>query len=329
MIRYLRTPILVAFVAASLLACGDDGGDDGGDVDAANNVDASTETDGGDSDAGDGDAGATDARRSLRVEWVANANLVSPESAVWDSTNQVWYISNIGQPLVGPSQPGFITRLDADGTVMDPNPWVSGLGDPKGMAILGGELYVADNQSVVVIDIAGGTVDRTVQITGSLFLNDVAAGPAEVYISDTQGNAIYRLQPDDQFAVFVQDDKLDSPNGIVVEQDRLVVASVGPFAEPNTLAPLQEVALDDQEVTRIGTLEGKLDGIEPFAGGYLVTDFRGQVYQVAADGSHSLLIDLMFEHSLLSTADLGFDPVRQMAMIPDLSASAAVYFTIP
>ena len=85
-----------------------------------------------------------------------------PESAVWDPQSGFWYVSNQGAQASATD--GFISKVSKDGALVQLN-WVTGLGNPTGMRILDGKLYVADpnlqatlpNYAVVAIDVASGT----------------------------------------------------------------------------------------------------------------------------------------------------------------------------
>lgn len=278
------------------------------------------------------DAPETDAPApGLEVTFVEGGNFIAPESARWDSVNQVWYVSNFGEPFGAPPeelQPGWIARLEADGTVREEQ-WVANLGSPVGMAILDGNLYVADGGSILVIDIATGTVSDTILITGAMFLNDVAAGNGKIYVSDTFGNAIHEITPGQPPVLLVEGPELDFPNGLYVRENELVIAALGDLNDETNLGSLMTYSFDTGELTPIGTLEGRLDGVEVDGEDLLVTDFTGKLYRVDATGASELIADLVTDHGFMSTADLGWDPDRRMIAMPDLLGNQVGTFTIP
>jgi hypothetical protein len=82
-----------------------------------------------------------------------------------------------------------------------------------------------------------------------------------------------------KLSLLLQDDALDNPNGLLVEDERLVVASWGKMAPDfSTKVPghMKAVDLATKKVSALGdsTPVGNFDGVEPDGkGGYLVTDW--------------------------------------------------------
>ena len=258
---------------------------------------------------------------------------IAPESAHWDSENNVWYVSNYGQmaDLSGqtPDAPGFISRIGADGTVIDER-WLEMDGDFVGMATMDGMLYVSHGRDLIEIEIATKTVN-TVDIPGAAFLNDVATGGGNVYVSDTVTNTIFRYTPGETPVVFSQDESLAAPNGLYVDGDSVVVATLGAFP-PNPAMPGAIYWLDGNGIaTRLGSLSGLFDGIEKVDDSYIVSDFGGSVYLVDADdGSEELVANFAVDpHNLMATADIGFDPSTRTVMIPDLIGQTLHWFVLP
>ena len=298
---------------AGMTACG-------GDDDPPANPDAATVIDAG-SDA----MANVDAMASL-------PDIDTPESVLWDATENVWYVSNISGDPTEVDGVGWITRLDPFGEVMDAH-WVELLNAPKGMALHDGKLYVADITELVVIDTATGAIDRRIQVTDAQLLNDVAAGSdGTIYITDTFANIVFSYTPGtagQDPEIFVQDDKLKGPNGVLVEDTKLVVASVGAFGDNADLAPLWAIDLNSKAITQIGSLEGKLDGIVADGDRYIVSDFRGAIHTVQlADGQSVQARDAATKDGLQSAADIGFDPERRLVAIPDLLGNQVVLVSL-
>ena len=91
-------------------------------------------------------------------------------------------------------------------------------------------------------------------------------------------NSIWVLQ-DGKFALLVQDDALENPNGLQAEGGRLVIGSWGKMAQDfSTKVPGNMKALDltTKKISDLGdpTPVGNLDGVEPDGkGGYFATDW--------------------------------------------------------
>ncbi|MCB9631253.1 MAG: hypothetical protein H6721_03800 [Sandaracinus sp.] len=213
-----------------------------------------------------------------------DADLRAPESAHWDATRGVWFVSSFGQAfdLSGATDsPAYVSRLAADGTVLDER-LVELDGDLLGLAVLDGTLYASHGSELLAIDVDTRSV-TPIAIPDAAFLNDVAAGRGAVYVSDTGNGRILRYVPGGAVEVVATD--LAALNGLLVEDDGLVVVTLGAFP-PDASQPgaIFRVA-DDGTTTRLGSLSGAFDGIEADGDAYLVTEFGGVLWRVARDGS--------------------------------------------
>ncbi len=247
------------------------------------------------------------------------AGFKNPESAHFDSGTGILYVSNVNGEATAKDGNGFISKVTPDGKVVALE-WVTGLDAPKGLAHAGGKLYAADIDKLVEIDIASGKVSNTYAAKDAKFLNDVAADESgNIYVSDMATNTIWRLSGG-AFDVFLKDDKLQSPNGLLVEGDTLLVAAWGVMTDGMaTKVPgqLLKVSLKDKSITSQGDGSpiGNLDGLEPFGdGAYLVSDWMaGKVIRIGRKGKARVLADLG-----QGTADLGYDPKTATAFIPQM-----------
>lgn len=250
------------------------------------------------------------------VVW-ETAGFASPESAWFDPARKIFYVSNVkGQGHVKDNN-GYISKVSAEGKILKQR-WVTGLDAPKGLALYDGKLYVADITELVVIDAATGKIVARHEARGSTFLNDVAAREnGEIFVSDMVTNTIYVLNGD-HLEVWLQDAALENPNGLLAEQNRLVVGAWGVMAEDfSTKVPghLMAVDYDSKEITSIGDGKpvGNLDGLESDGkGGYFVTDWlKGGLLNIASDGKVSQVMDLN-----QGSADLEFVAAKQLLVIP-------------
>lgn len=258
----------------------------------------------------------TAAAAEPKLLWEAKG-LAQPESVVYDPVTNVFYVSNINGAVMQKDGNGFITRIKPDGTILERS-WVKGLNAPTGLALRDRTLYVADVDELVEINAASGNVAKRHKAKGAIFLNDVAiAEDGTVYASDTPMNTIWRLK-DGTFEPWLANDDLNGPNGLIVQGDKLIVASFGRMpgeGQKQELAGLLAVNLEDQTIEPLGKGEpvGNLDGLEPLeAGVYLVTDWAsGALYRIDSKGKVDLLIDLN-----QGSADLTFFPQTKTVLIP-------------
>jgi len=125
---------------------------------------------------------------------VVSEGLSTPESVLWDATRSVWYVSNINGSPLAKDDNGYIVRLSADGAKLDSVPFINGadaditLNAPKGMALVGDTLWVADIDAVRAFDVNTGNAVTTLELgaQNATFLNDVAvAGDGTIYITDS------------------------------------------------------------------------------------------------------------------------------------------------
>ncbi len=242
----------------------------------------------------------------------------NPESALPDTAANVIYVSNVAGGPGDRDGNGYISKLSLDGKVIAEK-WVTGLDAPKGLALFGGKLYVADIDKLVEIDTANGTIVAKHEAPGAKILNDVAAdGNGQIYTSDWPGNAIWRLA-DGKFEKWVEGEGLKSPNGLLIEGDKLVVAAWGEGmgADFSTKTPghLLTVSLGDKAIANLGDGKpvGHLDGLEPFdADSYIVSDWvAGKVFQITRSGSAKELLSLG-----QGSADIGFISSTRTLIVP-------------
>jgi sugar lactone lactonase YvrE len=253
--------------------------------------------------------------------------LAQPESVVEDPVTGVIYVSNINGAVMQKDGNGFISRLTADGKMLE-RQWVKGLNSPTGLALHDRTLYAADVDQLIEINAASGEILKRYDAKGAIFLNDVVVdGEGAVYVSDTPMNTIWRLK-DGRFEPWLASDALNGPNGLLVQGNTLIVASLGKIqsqGQKKELGSLLSVSLEDQKISKIGKgdLIGNLDGLQAIQPGvYLVTDWaQGALYRVDAKGKVDELIDLN-----QGSADLAYMPGNKLLLIPMmLDNSLAAY----
>jgi hypothetical protein len=271
---------------------------------------------------------------TLTPLWDLKGDFAAPESAYYDAASNSVFVSSINGQILDKDGNGYISRLSADGKVVNAK-WVTGLNGPKGLRSVRGTLWVADIDEVVGIEITSGKITSRVKVEGAQFLNDLATAPdGTVYISDSSGLRIYAVK-DGKSSVFVEGaDVVEQPNGLLVDGSRLVLGSIGPAPQPGAapgrgrgpaasghlfafdLKTKQRTLLTNEPV-------GGIDGIEPDgSGGVLVTDVIGQrLLQVAKSGQVRVLAKFS-----AGGADFGYIGAKRIAIVPFLfNNSVAAY----
>ncbi len=261
----------------------------------------------------------------------------NPESAPWDGPTGSFYVSNIGPGPIDPlgrEPDGYLSRLSASGRLTTAR-WVTGLRSPKGIHRRGEDLLVADVGQLVVIDVAGARIREAVDLDalGAVFPNDVTVDDrtGDAYVSDTGRNAIYRVPAGGGPAeIWLESEALESPNGLFLDGDKLVVASYGKDPDGDGPAPRApgRILLVDRTTKTVGPLGdmaplGNLDGIEKLDSDWIVTDNTGHVWRVTPEGKPTEL------GQVANAADLGLRRGDRVVAVPTLSDNTVEVFPIP
>lgn len=215
-----------------------------------------------------------------------------PESAIVDPTRDRIILSTIiGNPSQADGQ-GNLVLLSPDGEVLN-EAWTTGLNAPKGMAIVGDTLLVADLTQMHEIDLATGNIRRSITAPDAVFLNDVTSDGEVSYISDLMTDSIWQYA-DGELSLWLRDPRLSHPNGVLVDGDRLLIGSWGAGLRDDftTDVPgsLLSVALDSKEISIIAPELGNIDGIALIGDSILVSDWvTGSLIEISADGETHLL----------------------------------------
>lgn len=267
---------------------------------------------------------ANAANAGLELLWELDG-LKEPESVVLDPANDVLYVSVMEGAPDQKDGKGYIAKVGTDGK-MQQQDWVTGLNAPKGMAIHNNRLYVSDIDALVEIDIASGKVLNRFEDSAAKFMNDVAAGAdGSIYVSDMMTNRIYRLRGG-SFEVWLENPTLLSPNGLHVEDKRLVVGSMGTFGEKPVPGDLLAVSLTDKSVSILSDRVGHLDGVEADGkGGYYLTDWPGGkiLHLVPGKEAETLLTRAM------GTADLDVALDSKRLYVPLMQEGKLAAYSLP
>jgi hypothetical protein len=260
-----------------------------------------------------------------------------PESVKYDADLDVWYVSNINGTPVDRDGNGYISRLKGDGTV-DSLKFIAGgvngvkLDSPKGLALQGDTLWVADIVNVRGFNRRTGAPVASIPIKGAKFLNDVAAGEDGLYVTDTgvEGSAsrlnhvgpdrVYRIDPKHAVSVAIENDSLAGANGITWDASgrRFVVV---PFVGKTVVAWTP----GSKTVTPLGGTKGMADGVELLDGGrILFTSWADSSLDVLENGTVTPV-----STGLPSPADIGVDTKRNRVAIPLLMENRVEFRALP
>lgn len=170
-------------------------------------------------------AGTLSASAQTATEAWRLGGFKTPESVIFDKANNRLIIDNIGAFGPDGGTDGYLSIVSPEGKLVTEQ-WVTGLSDPKGMAIIGDSLFVADTTGLVEVKLSDGSIVATHPLEGAMMANDVATDGTVIYVSDTFGQAIYRVEGG-KAEKWLADEKLMSPNGLFIDGGQLLVGGLG------------------------------------------------------------------------------------------------------
>jgi hypothetical protein len=263
-------------------------------------------------------------------------NLQAPESAYYDRDLDVWFVSNINGNPTAKDNNGFISRIAPDGKVYSLKFIEAGkkgvtLNAPKGMAVKGDTLWVADVDAVRAFNKRTGAPIASVTVPEAKFLNDIAVGPdGALYTTDTgvladPKTGLKHVGPDRVYqvkgrkaTVALESPQLAGPNGIawVEDEDAFVIV---PFFGSSIMAWKPGAT----ELRSIGSGPGQLDGVEPLDDGrILISSWADSSLFILDKGRNTKVAG-----GLVSPADIGVKD--KVVAVPQLMKNKLQLLELP
>jgi glucose/arabinose dehydrogenase len=252
--------------------------------------------------------------------------LQMPESSIAHPDGRV-FITEIGG--FGTKGDGKVTVLNTDGSTKT---LIDGLNDPKGIDLYNNQLYVADVNQVIRIDLNGKKtfIAKPGDFQDApIFLNDIEIdGVGNVYVSDSgddsgKHGSIYKITPAGKVIQIVNDKSgIKRPNGLLMDgPNKLLVADFG-------TGKLFEVAFNGDsskpkaKVTLLNSGFGGADGLIRDTNGILyVSDWAsGKVWLLSEPKATPQLITEGHQ----SAADISLSLDGKNILMPDMKAGELV-----
>lgn len=261
---------------------------------------------------------ATGAEAQSATEVWRLGGFAMPESVIFDADNNRLIVGNM--VTFGPDggADGYLSIVSPEGEMVTER-WATGLKDPKGMAILGDKLFVADLDGLAEINLGDGTLITVHALEGAQFPNDVATDGDSVFVSDFFGQAIYRVS-NGSVEQWLASEELQTPNGLFVDGDRLIVGAMGTGMKPDfsfeTIGGLLAVDLGSKAISALegATAMAMTDGVARM-GDWLIFDDNpsGTIYAYAeAEGTASAVATIAPGAADLSVeGDMIYVPMTQ------------------
>jgi DNA-binding beta-propeller fold protein YncE len=254
-----------------------------------------------------------------KLLWQTSDGLNVPESVFYNPDDSVLYVSNVaGSPALKDSN-GYISRLSADGKVLDAK-WVTGLDAPKGMGIKDKHLFVTNINELVEIDIATATIVKRYPVTGSRFLNDVAVDPATglIFITDTDPGAVYVMQ-NSTINKWLDDPMFASANGLYVANGFLYLGAGNNVQKINILTGEMQIFLP-----RCGSVDGLYADSD---GNLFFSDWVGNLRYSDRNSKITKLLSL--KEQKLNIADFAVIPEKKQIILPTFGGNSVQCYLFP
>ncbi|MDD2829583.1 MAG: ATP-binding protein [Sulfuricurvum sp.] len=173
-----------------------------------------------------------------------------PESVLVNG--KIAYVSNVGNELKPTEKDGdgYISLINQKGEVVDKN-FLTGLNAPKGMALIGGTLYVADVDTVRGYNLKTKKEIFSLVFEGVNFLNDITVqNENTLLISSTDKGKIFEINVKNKsYKAFRA---LPDANGLLYSNG--IIYGVG--------HKLVTINLKNHKTTELSKKEGIFDGIQ-------------------------------------------------------------------
>lgn len=241
--------------------------------------------------------------QQLEKLWTSAADLKTPESVLYNSKLDVVFVANMGEVRDTKNGDGFIALMNLKGEITTLE-WVTGLNDPKGMAVWEGKLYVADMDELVVIDINQSKVVKKYPAPNAKFLNDVTVCKnGMVFVSDMRDQRIYALKKG-VFESWLHHSDLENVNGLWAENGQL-------YAGNNSV---WRIDIASKAMVELFGETGGIDGLETIGNGnFIFSNWSGRIH-VSDLGNVVTLLDTTEEQK--NTADIDFIPGKNIVLVP-------------
>jgi len=258
-----------------------------------------------------------------------------PESAYFYTSGStdpgVYFISSTNGDDVG-----WVSKLAADGSMIDSR-WATDLQHPMGMRVSGKRLWINNTTEIVGLNLDNPN-DRIVHpIDGAISLNDLATDfSGYAYLSDSLNSRVVRVNlATGENSTYIST-LPSSPNGVLVQGDRLYIASWGVMSDrpeeraewiTKTAGDLYWVSLKDAKKSRqiIAPELGNLDGVEIDRNGNIyVSDWEsGELYKISS-GTKTVIGLGQYGQGL---ADIGLNLLTGELVLPVILSNEVLFFT--
>lgn len=259
---------------------------------------------------------STSSTPTLSIAWETDTTLITPESVIYDATNDVYYATCIG---VGRKADfdgdGYIAKIGPNGEIINNN-WIKNLDDPKGLALVGSTLYATDLNKLVSVDVNTG--ETTIEIVeGAQYLNDAASTPdGDVLLTDSDLNTVFLISKG-VTTVVIADTTIGRLNGIFHEADRNILTG---------FRSGQLFAQSGSDLKMLANGVKTADGVEAIGEGYFVSCWDGHIYYFDQNWNKTLLKDTSADN--IGAADIDYIADKKLLVVPTFFGNKVVAYNV-
>jgi len=253
-----------------------------------------------------------------------------PESVYQSGKNL--YVADIGEAMnpVAKDGDGFIGRVDlSTGQLADAHflPVDGKLHAPKGMAMNGNTLYVADVDRIVAFDVVSRRQVAEIAIDGTGFLNDLVVGDGKLYASATDNGKIYAIDLKTFKYESLPVDSIAGANGLYYVDHKLYCVSIGNWSHPD--GTVYVIDLRGYKIEKLTDYKGMLDGVALVGNTLYFSDWgKDQKGLLLAMNLTTKLVKPL-PGTISGPADLAISKDHRYFIIPEMLQGKILYRPLP
>jgi sugar lactone lactonase YvrE len=268
-----------------------------------------------------------------QVAFEITEGILHPESLIYSPKHESFFATNVatGNPLEKKARVSYLSKISKDGKTIKAK-WITGLYAPKGLTVVGDDLYFTDVTRIVKVNIPKGKITKIYPVSKAGFLNDTTVdAQGNVYISDMFSDVIYKISKN-KLSVWVKDAKVAGSNGLFTDgKEHIIAVKWGTDIDPKTFMAknIGDVAIislkKPTEITVVKELQGHLDGIDMDSKGTLwISDWiSGDVYTMTKQGITKKMFNLG-----QGTADISVARDLNLLLVPQMGQNRLIFIQL-
>lgn len=249
--------------------------------------------------------------QNLELVWESPADLRDPESIVYDSKRNCFYVSNMDKSTpVSELRTDPVSKIGMNGEILDIE-WMPAFSSPTGLLLLNDTLFIVEREGIAIVDVEQKKILQRISVPNNGYLNDITMDEeGSLYISDSEKGIIYRIQ-NNEVDIWYTSSSGGGINGLFYNQGKILFGDNGDHT-------FKSICTKNKKVKDIAYLgEGNIDGIQKLSPKqFLVSHFLGNIYIIDTKGKVKEIFNSRDKN--LFVADFTYLPQQQWIVIPSL-----------